>query len=259
MPSTTSVAPAVRVALLPPTPKWVRFANFHPPQRTLPLHLSALGRPPPPPSIGARILHNRQIVPQCQSLPVTLTIPYHLAIISLRFANPPHRAIVDNFAQRSTRCTCSKLASFRKISRHHKTVLAAPYPCTVPPSPSPKTNMQKETSMANAAVTVAFPEDAEALLKTGALQNAILNSANFSSIATDEKGVIQIFNVGAERMLGYAAADVVNKITPADISDPAGTDRARRGPEPRARHHHRARASRPWSSRPRAASRTSTS
>jgi PAS domain S-box-containing protein len=60
----------------------------------------------------------------------------------------------------------------------------------------------------------------EALLKTGALQNAILNSANFSSIATDEKGVIQIFNVGAERMLGYAAADVLNRITPADISDP---------------------------------------
>jgi PAS domain-containing protein len=60
----------------------------------------------------------------------------------------------------------------------------------------------------------------EALFKAGALQDAIFNSANFSSIATDEKGVIQIFNVGAERMLGYAAADVVNKITPADISDP---------------------------------------
>jgi signal transduction histidine kinase len=60
----------------------------------------------------------------------------------------------------------------------------------------------------------------EALLKTGALQSAIFNSANFSSIATDAKGVIQIFNVGAERMLGYAAADVVNRITPADISDP---------------------------------------
>jgi PAS domain S-box-containing protein len=60
----------------------------------------------------------------------------------------------------------------------------------------------------------------EALLKTGALQNAILNSANFSSIATDDNGVIQLFNVGAERMLGYAAADVLNKITPADISDP---------------------------------------
>jgi len=60
----------------------------------------------------------------------------------------------------------------------------------------------------------------EALLKTGALQNAILTSANFSSIATDAKGVIQIFNVGAERMLGYTAAEVMNKITPADISDP---------------------------------------
>src|SRR3954447_1530834 len=58
------------------------------------------------------------------------------------------------------------------------------------------------------------------LLKTGALQRAIFNSANFSSIATDAKGVIQIFNVGAERMLGYTAAEVVNTITPADLSDP---------------------------------------
>ena len=52
------------------------------------------------------------------------------------------------------------------------------------------------------------------------MQSAIFNSANFSSIATDERGVIQIFNVGAERMLGYTAAEVMNKITPADISDP---------------------------------------
>jgi PAS domain S-box-containing protein len=52
------------------------------------------------------------------------------------------------------------------------------------------------------------------------LQRAIFNSANFSSIATDARGVIQIFNVGAERMLGYTAAEVTNKITPADISDP---------------------------------------
>ncbi len=58
-----------------------------------------------------------------------------------------------------------------------------------------------------------------ALLKAGALQSAIFNSANFSSIATDAKGVIQIFNVGAEHMLGYTAVEVVNKITPAEISD----------------------------------------
>ena len=59
-----------------------------------------------------------------------------------------------------------------------------------------------------------------ALLKTGALQNAILTSANFSIIATDEKGIIQLFNVGAERMLGYQAAEVVNRIRPSDIHDP---------------------------------------
>lgn len=60
----------------------------------------------------------------------------------------------------------------------------------------------------------------EVLLKTGALQNAILTSENFSIIATDEKGIIQLFNVGAERMLGYQAYEVVNKINPSDIHDP---------------------------------------
>ncbi|NHZ66880.1 hybrid sensor histidine kinase/response regulator [Massilia genomosp. 1] len=60
----------------------------------------------------------------------------------------------------------------------------------------------------------------QALVRAGALQAAIFNSANFSSIATDARGVIQIFNVGAEKMLGYAAADVVDRITPADISEP---------------------------------------
>ena len=57
------------------------------------------------------------------------------------------------------------------------------------------------------------------LLKV-ALQNAILTSANFSIIATDASGIIQLFNVGAERMLGYSAAEVVNKISPSDIHDP---------------------------------------
>ena len=65
-----------------------------------------------------------------------------------------------------------------------------------------------------------LPDDAGTELKARALQSAIFNSANFSSIATDAKGVIQIFNVGAERMLGYTAAEVMNKIIPADISDP---------------------------------------
>src|SRR3954468_21197367 len=58
------------------------------------------------------------------------------------------------------------------------------------------------------------------MLKPGGLQNAILTSARFSIIATDEKGIIQLFNVGAERVLGYKAEEVVNKISPSDIHDP---------------------------------------
>jgi PAS domain S-box-containing protein len=76
-------------------------------------------------------------------------------------------------------------------------------------------------AVSEGAGDVALRKQAKAvLLKAGALQKAIFNSANFSCIATDAKGVIQIFNVGAERMLGYTAAEVMNKITPADISDP---------------------------------------
>jgi PAS domain S-box-containing protein len=57
------------------------------------------------------------------------------------------------------------------------------------------------------------------LIKQGVLQEAIFNSATFSSIATDARGVIQIFNAGAERMLGYTAEEVLDKLTPANISD----------------------------------------
>ena len=81
-------------------------------------------------------------------------------------------------------------------------------------------HMPGSSSLADAADPNIDVRHTEALLKAGALQSAIFNSANFSSIATDAKGVIQIFNVGAERMLGYTAAEVMNKITPADISDP---------------------------------------
>src|SRR5665213_2927089 len=76
-----------------------------------------------------------------------------------------------------------------------------------------------EQSTVDAADFKIASSHAEAL-PGGALQRAIFNSANFSSIATDAKGVIQIFNVGAERMLGFTAAEMMNKVTPADISDP---------------------------------------
>ena len=81
-----------------------------------------------------------------------------------------------------------------------------------------------------------FNRQDETGARIGALQSAIFNSANFSSIATDAKGVIQIFNVGAERMLGFAAAEVMNKITPADISDPQQLIARAKGAESRVWH-----------------------
>ncbi len=89
-----------------------------------------------------------------------------------------------------------------------------------PTVPRRKVSADTARVTAKAARVSKHVRRAEALLTTGALQTAIFNSANFSSIATDANGVIQIFNVGAERMLGYTAAEVMNKITPADISDP---------------------------------------
>jgi len=80
----------------------------------------------------------------------------------------------------------------------------------IPPRPGAKVQRQEATEQVRR----------NALLKAGALQNAILNSANFSIIATDEKGIIQLFNVGAEHMLGYRADEVVNLIRPSDMHDP---------------------------------------
>src|SRR5688572_27437112 len=84
----------------------------------------------------------------------------------------------------------------------------------------PAKRSSRAATRAEKAMAIAEARRKMALLKTGALQNAILNSANFSSIATDDRGVIQLFNVGAQRMLGYSASEVIDRITPADISDP---------------------------------------
>ena len=86
-------------------------------------------------------------------------------------------------------------------------------------SPNPPNSTIRDKVAGNEAANIEVQRK-EALLKTGALQDAILNSPNFSIIATDEKGIIQLFNIGAEHMLGYTAAEMVNKITPAQISDP---------------------------------------
>jgi signal transduction histidine kinase len=52
------------------------------------------------------------------------------------------------------------------------------------------------------------------------LQNAMLTSGKLSVMTTDADGIIQFFNAGAERLLGYSAAEVVNTHTPVDFHAP---------------------------------------
>jgi hypothetical protein len=92
----------------------------------------------------------------------------------------------------------------------------------------------------------------------GALSDAIFNSAYFWQMATDERDVIQIFNVGAERMLGYDALDVVDRITPR-TSPIRRSSSAARPSSARSWTLRSPLVSRLSSSRPNAASRTSTS
>lgn len=58
------------------------------------------------------------------------------------------------------------------------------------------------------------------LAQTTGFQRAILNSANFSIISTDTRGLIRLFNVGAQRMLGYSPDEVVGRARPDIMHDP---------------------------------------
>ncbi len=56
---------------------------------------------------------------------------------------------------------------------------------------------------------------------TTALQQAILDSANYTIISTAVDGTILTFNRAAEQWLGYSAAEVIGKATPVLIHDQA--------------------------------------
>ena len=60
-----------------------------------------------------------------------------------------------------------------------------------------------------------------AVSQTSAMQQAILNSADFAVISTDTQGVIRTINAGVANMLGYAPADLIGKLTPEVIHDSA--------------------------------------
>jgi diguanylate cyclase (GGDEF)-like protein/PAS domain S-box-containing protein len=69
--------------------------------------------------------------------------------------------------------------------------------------------------------TTAIKHAQAAVREATALWRAILDSTNYTMIATTPEGVIREFNAAAERMLGYGAAEVTGKFTPVIFHDPA--------------------------------------
>ncbi|RYY77000.1 MAG: PAS domain S-box protein [Gammaproteobacteria bacterium] len=55
------------------------------------------------------------------------------------------------------------------------------------------------------------------LQEINALREAIFDAASVAIISTDTKRVIKTFNKGAERLLGYSAAEVIDKHTPTEF------------------------------------------
>ena len=71
----------------------------------------------------------------------------------------------------------------------------------------------------NQQLEIKVLERTQELSQVSSLQQAILNGADYSIISTDINGIIQTFNVSAEKMLGYDAAEVIGKLTPEIIYD----------------------------------------
>jgi len=63
------------------------------------------------------------------------------------------------------------------------------------------------------ALRVSLVERDDALLR----QRAVLDGTTFSVIATTPEGIIEMFNAGAEQMLGYSAAEMIGRQTPAIV------------------------------------------
>ena len=68
---------------------------------------------------------------------------------------------------------------------------------------------------------VSFDQQAQAqLYELMNLQQAILESIDYAIISTNSEGIIQTFNPAAETMLGYAAEEVIDRVTPIIFHDP---------------------------------------
>ena len=73
---------------------------------------------------------------------------------------------------------------------------------------------EKALQKINQSLELTVQERTQELWQVNKLQRAILDGTDYAIISTDLNGIIQTFNAGAEKMLGYSTEEVIGKITP---------------------------------------------
>ncbi len=85
---------------------------------------------------------------------------------------------------------------------------------------SDRKRAEQELQQLNQSLEAKVEERTQELWQVNHLQRAILNGTDYAIISTDLNGIIQTFNAGAEKMLGYSASEVIDKVTPAILHEP---------------------------------------
>ena len=80
-------------------------------------------------------------------------------------------------------------------------------------------------ALENTAILAAQRRVEAELRESEALKSLVLNSTANAIIATDSRGLITVFNTGAENMLGYQASELIGRRTPELFHDPEETAR----------------------------------
>jgi PAS domain S-box-containing protein len=85
---------------------------------------------------------------------------------------------------------------------------------------SDRKRVEQELKQLTQFLEAKVEERTQELWQVTYLQRAILNATDYAIISTDLNGIIQSFNAGAEKMLGYGASEVIGKVTPAILHEP---------------------------------------
>lgn len=73
---------------------------------------------------------------------------------------------------------------------------------------------EQELLQLNQSLEAKVTERTQELWQVNQLQRVILDGTDYAIISTDLNGIIQTFNAGAEKMLGYSMDELVGKVTP---------------------------------------------